>query len=125
MKNFTILVILLIVLSGCSDGNRYNFTDSTENWDVFYDVDVSAGDEQRTTGTIKYIGKEPAPKTIDYKIEYATGVAEGMGKSLTDGSVSTGNDACTGCSVIQEDDEIAVEITWDGQKEKLVLTTGK
>ncbi len=41
MKKFVLLVILLILLSGCVNGDRYNFSGSSENWDVFYVVDVS------------------------------------------------------------------------------------
>lgn len=125
MKKFIVILILLIVLSGCSDGNRYNFTGSTGNWDVFYTVDVSGGDEQRTEGTLKYIGAEPAPKKLDYKMEYAAGTDGGTGTSLTDGVTSIGHGGCSGCSIIQEDDEIALEITWDGQTEELILTTEK
>ena len=125
MKKFILLVILLILLSGCVNGDRYNFSGSSENWDVFYVVDVSNGTSQKRSGTIKYVGEDSAPETIDYKIEANAGGSEGTGVTLTDGVVDAASSICEGCAVIQEDEKIEVEIKWDGQTENFILTTDK
>lgn len=125
MKKTILLVMMAMVLSGCANGDRYNFSGSSDSWDVFYVVDISNGNEQGTTGTINYTGEEPAPETIDYKIEANSGGSEGTGTTLDDGTANTGSGVCQGCSAIQEDEEIKVEIKWDGQTENLILTTDK
>lgn len=125
MKKIILLLIMISVLIGCANGDRYNFSGSSKNWNVFYVVDVSNGNEQSTTETIKYTGEEPAPETIDYKIEANSGGSEGTGKTLDNGTTNTGSSICEGCAVIQEDEEIEVEIKWDDQTENLILTTDK
>lgn len=125
MKKIILLLAMIIFLSGCANGGRYNFSGSSENWDIFYVVDVSNGTSQEKSGTIKYVGEGSAPKTIDYKIEANAGGSEGTGVTLTDGVVDAASSICEGCAVIQEDEEIEVEINWDGQTENLVLTTNK
>lgn len=117
---------MALILSGCVDGDRYNFSGSSENWDVIYTVDVSEGTSQEKSGTIKFVGEGEAPETIDYKIEANSGGSEGTGVTLTDGVVDdVASSICEGCAVIQEDEEIEVEITWDGQTENFILTTDK
>ncbi|MFD1032852.1 hypothetical protein [Metaplanococcus flavidus] len=125
LKKLITLLIMVLILSGCVDGDRYNFSGSSENWDVVYVVDVRNWDEQNDTGTIKYIGEKQAPETLDYKIEFTAGSDSGTGKTLDNGVTQTGGGGCQGCAVIQKDEEIEVEITWNGQTENLILTTGK
>lgn len=122
MKRIILLMVTLIVLSGCVDGDRYNFSGSSENWDVFYVVDIQNRDEQDETGTIKYIGEEPAPEEFNYRIEYTSGGSEGTGVKVIDGVANIGYGVCRGCAIIQEDEKIEVEITWNGQTETLILT---
>lgn len=123
MRKIIVLIIVLFVLSGCVDGDRYNFAGSSENWDVFYVVDVSDQTEQKQTGTINYRGEEPAPETMDYRIKYSGGSSSGIDVPLVNGTANTGRGVCQGCAVIQKDEEIEVEITWNGQTETLFLTT--
>lgn len=119
MKKLFFFGILLLILSGCGNGDRYNFSGSSENWDVFYTVDVIDSTSEETTGTIKYVGDEPVPQKINFKI----GSKEGTNVEMEDGVTNIGHTSCRGCSVTQEDEEIAVEINWDGQMENAVLTT--
>ncbi|ALS74995.1 hypothetical protein AUC31_07035 [Planococcus rifietoensis] len=123
MKKISGLLVLLFILSGCVDGDRYNFSGSSENWDVFYVVDVSDGTNQVEDGTVKFTGDGQAPETIEYKLEANSGGSEGTGITLSDNVASIANGSCGGCAVIQEDEEIEVEITWNGQTENLLLTT--
>ena len=125
MKNITRLLVLVIILSGCYSGDRYNFSGSSENWEVFYVVEVSGGTSQKKRGTIKYIGNGSAPETIDYKIEANAGGSEGTGVILNEGVTEAASSICEGCAVIQEDEKIEVEIIWDGQTENLILSTDK
>lgn len=122
MKKFIVLVSVIVMLSGCGNNSaRYNFSGSSDKWDVFYIVNISNGDREEKNGTIKFTGGEEAPETVDYKIETNSGGSEGTGITLIDGVGKIGNGFCSGCAVIQEDEAIKVEITWDGQTENLIL----
>lgn len=125
MKKIISLFIVALILSGCIDGDRYNFSGSSENWDALYVVDVSNGTNQVEKGTVKYTGEGEVPDTINYKVNTKPGSSEGRGVGLTDGIANIANGACGGCAVIQEDQEIEVEITWNGQTENFILTTDK
>ena len=125
MKKITTLLITALILSGCVDGDRYNFSGSSENWDVFYVVDVSDGTSQVEEGTVKYTGEGEAPEKIDYTLTVNSGEAKGTGVDITDGTGNIANGSCEGCAVIQEDEEVEVEIMWDGQTENLILTNDK
>lgn len=123
MKKYVSLIILLFILSGCGNGSdRYNFSGSSENWDVFYVVNVSNGDREEKKGTMKFTGEGEVPETIDYKIETNSGGTEATGITLNDEVADLGNSFCDGCAVTQGDEEIEVEITWNGQTENLILT---
>lgn len=125
MKKIMVLGILMLILSGCGNSERYNFSGSSESWNVFYVVEISGGDREERTGTINFTGAGEAPETIDYKLETASGGSEGTGITVEDGTGNMGNGFCGGCAVVQEDEEIEVEITWNGQTESLLLTTEK
>jgi len=113
-------------LSGCGNGSdRYNFSGSSDNWDVFYVVNVSNGNTEEKTGTIKFTGDGEGPEIIDYKIETNSGGSEATGITLDDKVANLGNSMCEGCAVVQENEEIEVEVTWDGQTEKLTLLNKK
>ncbi|PSL40897.1 hypothetical protein B0H99_10329 [Planomicrobium soli] len=123
MKRLTVLMTVLLFLSACGNGdNRYNFSGSSKNWDMFYVVNVSNGDSEEKNGTIKFTGSGEAPETINYKIATSSGGSEGIGITLEDAVGKTGNGYCSGCAVIQKDEEIEVQITWNGQTENFVLT---
>ena len=114
-------------MSGCSDGDSFSFSGSGENWDVVYEVVVTNETEQQTAGTIKYIGDGKALETIDYIIEHNS---LGQGSSdeespLKSGVVKFNNITCGNCEIIQKDDEIEVEIMWEEQTEKIILTIDK
>ena len=127
LRQILLLVTLVFLMSGCADGDSYSFSGSGDNWDVLYEVVVTNEVEQQTAGKIKYIGDNKAPETIDYKIEYNN---KGQGSSgeespLKNGAVKFKDVTCGNCEIIQKDDEIEVEIIWEGQTEKLILTTDK
>ncbi|KOS61337.1 hypothetical protein FJQ98_01635 [Lysinibacillus agricola] len=127
MKQILLLVTLVLLMSGCVDGDKYSFSESGDNWEILYEVVVTNDVEQQTAGSIKYIGDNKAPETIDYKIQYNS---LGQGSSdeespLKFGAVKFKNITCGNCEIIQKDDEIEVEIMWEGQTEKLILTTDK
>ncbi|WP_238532187.1 membrane lipoprotein lipid attachment site-containing protein [Planococcus antarcticus] len=125
VKKMIMFLVLLFILTGCVNGDRYTFSGSSENWDVFYVVDVSDGTNQVEDGIVTYTGEDDPPETIEYKLEANLGTSEGTGITIKDGTGSIANGACRGCAVIQEDEEIKVEITWNGQTENLIVTTDK
>ncbi|MBT2581250.1 hypothetical protein [Planococcus sp. ISL-109] len=118
-------LLLVLVLSGCVQGDRYQFAGSGDNWDVLYIVDVAGQDNQQATGTIVYTGEDAAPETIIYSIESASGGTSGANVSTDEGSVNIGGGTCNGCAVVQGNEELDVEIKWDGQIETFGLTTAK
>ena len=122
MKKLGVLLAILLILSGCSEADRYNFKGSGENWDVFYTVDATSLDSKEATGKIVYTGEEPPPETIIYSIESTAGASSGN-VSVDEGEVLVGKSVCEGCAVIQQDEELDVEIKWDGQVEEFALTT--
>lgn len=124
MKRISLLIILLLGLGGCSNGGIYEFSGTTDNWDVFYMVEVTKDDKQKATGTLKYIGDGQMPETVDYKIGTTLTKMGQTGTALTDGKANIGS-GCEGCGTFQEDDELEMEIMWDGKTEKFILTTIK
>lgn len=121
-KKFIVVILLTFFLSGCVQGDRYNFSGSSGNWEVFYVVDISNGRSQEKTGKIKYIGEGNPPKTVGYQIEANSGGSYAEGVNVIEGVAEAGRSICEGCAVIQKDDEIEVIITWDGETEKIQLT---
>ncbi|ANU17940.1 hypothetical protein BBI11_13245 [Planococcus maritimus] len=122
MKKTGLFLGILIMLSGCSEADRYNFDGSSDNWDVFYTVDVTSEDSKEATGKIVYTGKDPAPETIIYSIGSTAGASSGN-VSVDDDEVLVDRSACEGCTDIQQDEELEVEIKWDGHVEEFALTT--
>ena len=57
MKQILLLVTLVLLMSGCVDGDKNSFSGSGDNWDVLYEVVVTNEVEQQTTGKMKYIGR--------------------------------------------------------------------
>lgn len=147
MKKMIGIFVFAVILTGCgneestdsSEGSNnsvednssessdssaaYNFIGSSENWDVIYEVDILNDNAEESTGTIEYMGDEDPPETIDYEIDYSGGAGSETGRNLYDGVASMGTTSCAGCAVTQEDEEIEVEINWEGRTENLILTT--
>ena len=127
MRQILLLIILVFLMSGCADGNSYSFLGSGDNWDILYEGVVTNEVEQQTAGKIKYIGDNKAPETIDYTIKYNNLGQGSIGEErpLKFGAFKFKDVTCGNCEIIQKDDEIEVEIMWEGQTEKLILTTDK
>lgn len=128
MKLILLLVSLVSLMSGCVNGDFLSFSGSGDNWDITYEAVVTNEVNQQTAGKIKYIGDNKAPETIDYKIVYNKALGQGNSGEeslLKYGAVKFKNVTCGNCEIIQKDDEIEVEIMWEGQTEKLILTTDK
>ena len=109
------------------NGDKITFSGSGDNWNVVYDIVVTNEVEQQTAGKIEYIGDNKAPLTIDYTIIYNNlGQGSVGGKiPLKSGVVKFIDVTCGNCEIIHKDDEIEVEIMWEGKVEKLILTIDK
>lgn len=121
MKKIIILTVLAFVLSGCGIGDRYELSESSENWEVNYIIELSKDNNQLGTGTIEYIGEEPVPETFNYEIRTKNRGLEVTDEQLTNRKIKFGMASCESCS-FDEDDEIDVEIVWYGQKDNFTLT---
>lgn len=127
MRQILLLFILVFLLSGCVDGDKNIFSGSGDNWDISYEAVVTNEVEQRTAGNIKYIGENNAPETLAYEIKY---INKGQGSMreevpLKSVVVKFKDGICGNCDIIQNDDEIEVEIMWEGKTEKIIVTTDK
>lgn len=127
MKKIIIVLVMAFLLSGCTSGEKLNFSGSSANWEVVYTAVVTGETDQQTSGTIQYIGGNEAPEVIDYKIEYKNeNNNSSAGNSETEASLSGETvefegAVCGNCAIIQENEEIEAEITWNGQTETIVL----
>ncbi|EGA90396.1 hypothetical protein GPDM_05186 [Planococcus donghaensis MPA1U2] len=122
MKKIMVLIMLLLLTACGNKTDRYSFTGSSDNWDMNYIVDVTGVDSQEKSGTVTYTGKGEAPETVDYKITTTSAGSDGTGVTLENGQGSIGTVSCEGCAVIQKDDKILVELSWNGQTESMILT---
>lgn len=122
MKKGITGILLLLILSSCGIGERYELKGSSDNWEVFYAVEVSSHNDATGTGTLEYTGAEPIPEKFDYMIHYKQSGSGTTNNELTDRNVNFGNFRCESC-YFDEDDEIEVEINWDGKKENIFLKT--
>jgi hypothetical protein len=77
-------------------------------------------DSESTNLTIKYIGKKPTPKEINYVVEGVSGGSEGEG-SLNNGVLKIGGHSCSGCAFTQENEKLNATITWNDTSETLIL----
>jgi hypothetical protein len=114
-------LFLLIILSGCGDGDRFVFSGESDNWQVDYEAIIYDETSEETFGSIKYIGNESAPKEINYVIKSGSDKKSGENISLEEGSTTISKGSCQGCAITRENEEMEVEITWDGQKEHFTL----
>ncbi|MCH4827974.1 hypothetical protein [Planococcus halocryophilus] len=114
-------IFILITLSGCGDGDRFVFSGESENWRVEYEAIIYDETSEETFGSIMYKGAEPSPKEINYIIKSESDEKSGKNISLEEGSTTISKGSCRGCAITQEDEEMEVEITWNGKKENLTL----
>lgn len=127
MKKIFIVMVMAFLLSGCTGGEKLNFSGSSANWEVVYTAEVTGETDQQTSGTIQYIGNSEAPEAIDYKIEYKNEINNSSaGNSETEASLSGDSvkfegTVCGNCAIIQEDEVIEAEITWNGETETIIL----
>ncbi|MFD1030560.1 hypothetical protein [Metaplanococcus flavidus] len=147
MKKIISLCMLAFILSGCTSENgnasselsseiiitegNYNFTGSSESWEVQYEVDIIEKGENENqveeNGTAKFIGEGEPPKTVDYKLETESGAnsSEGSGIMMNDETLSFAQGSCGNCVPIQEDEELELEIIWDGKSEIVILNSNE
>lgn len=128
MKKVITLLVVVFIMSGCTkaNGDRYNFSGNSENWEVLYTIDVSNDNEQVYKGEAHFIGEGEAPEAIDYELEMNSSSSTGANTRLIDGVAKVGTSSCGGgCESIEGDEEIEVEINWNGQTENFLLKNDK
>ena len=122
MKNFLFLLLIIsFVLAGCSEQKKLVFNGESDNWSVNYIAQVHSSDSEEVDYTIRYIGEEPAPKTIDYQI--GDDLVKGQSLNDKNNSVKKDGESCSGCAVTLEGDEIKMTIKWNENAETLTLTS--
>ncbi|MFC4712957.1 hypothetical protein [Planococcus dechangensis] len=121
MKKVFLLFAILFLLSGCISGEKHQYSGSSDNWSMDYEVVVANSGSQQVRGSITYTGADPSPKMIDYSMGTILRSQSATGIPVTDGVVSLDRDGCLNCGTIQEYTPIQVEIIWDGQTETFTL----
>lgn len=121
MKKMILLFLLAFILSGCGIGERYELSGTSDNWEVFYVVEVSKQNKLMGSGNLEYTGDEPIPETFNYEIKFDTSTSKITGEQLTSRKMKIGNTKCDLC-YFDEDDEIELQIEWDGKTENMILT---
>ncbi|ANU27663.1 membrane lipoprotein lipid attachment site-containing protein [Planococcus versutus] len=143
MKKVILFFILALILSGCTSQDEdifsedvtseinYIFEGSNENWGISYKVDVinkKKGENQVDEyGTAKFIGEGQTPEMIDYKLATETDInsSEGVGIPIYDRIGDFAQGSCGNCVPMQGDEELELEIIWNGKSEKILLTTNE
>lgn len=147
MKKIILLCLMAFILSGCTGENgsvsselpsdiiltegNYNFTGSSESWEVQFEVDITKKGENENqvdeSGTAKFIGEGEPPTILDYKLKTESGMnsSEGSGLMMNDENLSFAQGSCGNCVPIQEGEELELEIIWNGKSEKILLITEK
>ncbi|MGM0897012.1 MAG: hypothetical protein ACQEV0_03880 [Bacillota bacterium] len=120
MKKLTVLLIVLLALSACSEETTHRFSGSGDHWDVHYVFDVK-GNRMEESGVATYIGEGDAPEAIDYSVQYSFGSMRGTDVFVREGSADIGGSACGGCVPISEEEELKVKIYWGGQIETIFM----
>ncbi|KAA0957583.1 membrane lipoprotein lipid attachment site-containing protein [Planococcus kocurii] len=136
MKKIILLFVTALILSGCNTGDgtvssdnitpeeNYSFTGSNENWEVLFEVDVVNKDQGENqvdeNGTLTFIGEDEAPKMVDYKLKTGSGVNSNEGTSVPiyDEVGSFAQGSCGNCVPMEADEELELEIIWDGIQKK-------
>ncbi|WP_372868837.1 hypothetical protein [Planomicrobium okeanokoites] len=122
MKKVITWVLLAIILSSCGAGERYELEGSSDNWEVFYAVKVSSQNDLTGSGTIEYTGPKPVPETFDYMVHYKNNGSGSFGNELSERKVNFESFKCESCYFV-ENDEVKVEVIWNGKKENIILKT--
>ncbi|SET10947.1 hypothetical protein SAMN05216389_105198 [Oceanobacillus limi] len=87
-----------------------------------YIVYINSSTSEEGELSIKYTGEEQVPNTINYKVGAYSGEGRPLGDDNSPTSI-TRSTGCSGCSVTEENDEIDVEIEWNGNSETFTLTS--
>ena len=143
MKKIILLFVTALILSGCNTGDgtvspenitpegNYSFTGSNENWEVLFEVDVVNKDQGENqvdeNGTLTFIGEDEAPEMVDYKLKTDSGInsKEGTGVPIYEEVGSFAQGSCGNCVPMDADEELELEIIWDGNTEKIILNSNE
>ncbi|MFJ7928858.1 hypothetical protein [Peribacillus sp. NPDC096448] len=123
-KTLMIMIFLLSVLVGCSNGDKYmKLSGESDHWTGEY-VATATEDSENGTYTFKY-------KNVDRDVFFKT-----LEISINDGETKQNETniegptieiptACSGCSVTNESFPIHITINWDGNEESFTLEQSK
>ncbi|MCA0970775.1 hypothetical protein LCM20_09255 [Halobacillus litoralis] len=120
MKKWLASLVLLFMVSACSNQDIITFQDRSETWSVQYNVEVTGENEESTELRIAYVGDGEPPETIDYSYDAGSGSGNGTAPLSEDG-VITPSSGCSGCDTTEREDEVTVTIEWDDQEENFTL----
>ncbi|GAB6256793.1 hypothetical protein [Peribacillus sp. N1] len=123
-KTLIIIIFLLSVLVGCSNGDKYmNLSGESDHWKGEY-VATATEDSENGTYTFKY--KDVASDVFFKTMEISINDGETkQNETNHEGPTIEISTACSGCSVTNESIPINVTIKWDGNTEVFTLEQSK
>lgn len=123
-KTLIIIIFLLSVLVGCSNGDKYmNLSGESDHWKGEY-VATATEDSENGTYTFKY--KDVASYVFFKTLEISINDGETKQKTTNYNEPTVEiQTACSGCSVTNESMPIHITINWDGNEESFTLKQSK
>ncbi|MGY3716306.1 hypothetical protein ACWE42_12370 [Sutcliffiella cohnii] len=100
-----------------NDSVRIIYQGESDNWAIdlnYYYYDRTENIEY----TIRYVGTDIPPKTIDYKVADITSTGTPLNNN---GFIQSKNNLCEDCINKQNISKINAEIIWNGKEESLIL----
>ncbi|MBT2646607.1 hypothetical protein J7E52_07710 [Bacillus sp. ISL-34] len=123
-KTLIIMIILLSVLVGCSNGDKYiKLSGESNNWKGEY-VATATEDSENGTFTFKYkdLDSEVFFKNLEISINDGETKQKTTNHKEPTVEIQT---SCSGCSVTNESMPIHITINWDGNEEIFYLEQSK
>ncbi|MCT4478982.1 hypothetical protein N0U24_17865 [Peribacillus frigoritolerans] len=123
-KTLIIIIFLLSVLVGCSNGDKYmKLSGESDHWKGEY-VATATEDSENGTYTFKYkdVASDVFFKTLEISIN--DGETKQKTTNYNEPTVEI-QTACSGCSVTNESMPIHITINWDGNEESFTLKQSK
>ncbi|MER1987111.1 MAG: hypothetical protein ABS948_14595 [Solibacillus sp.] len=120
---YSAALLLVALLSACSNANTLFFVGESEHWIVRYEAVIHSSNSEETIYRFEYVGDEAVP----FEVEYLRSGHSQKGKTVIDeqGKFNTGISSCTGCAITDESEEISMIIWWNDQMETIELTLKK
>lgn len=120
---FNLSLLLLLILSGCSDSNTFSFSGESEHWSAELKVTQTKDDYENQNFTLQYKGKDlKSIGEITFKVDTNAGGFGGDKVSLDkNGILKYIDEANPSNAKVIEDAEVNVTVEWNNHTENIKL----